>query len=112
MSAPDRLRLLFVCSRNKRRSLTAEHLLRRSPLCHVRSVGTEPSARVRVRRDDIEWADIVFVMEHSHLNRLRALFRDAMNEREVVVLDIPDEFAYMDCDLVDCLALALAEYLP
>jgi protein-tyrosine phosphatase len=112
MSAPGRPRLLFVCSRNKRRSLTAEHFVRRSPLCHVRSAGTEPSARVRVRREDIEWADIVYVMEHSHLDRLRASFNDALATREVVVLDIPDEYAYMDPDLVDALQLATGAYEP
>ena len=53
------------------RSLTAEHLLRTSASCRVRSAGTEPSARVQIRAADIEWADLVYAMEQTHVERLR-----------------------------------------
>lgn len=108
----DRPNLLFVCSRNKRRSLTAEHLLRTSTSCHVRSAGTEPSARVQVRAADIEWADVVYAMEQTHVERLRdRRFRAAVVTTRVICLDIPDEYEYMDPELVEILTAALAEYL-
>lgn len=107
----ERPRLLFVCSRNKRRSLTAEHLLRRSPHCTVRSVGTAPSARVQVREPGILWADVVFVMEQTHVDQLRQRFRAALADCTVTCLDIPDDFVYMDADLVDALSAGLSEYL-
>lgn len=107
----ERPHLLFVCSRNKKRSLTAEHLLRRSPLCAARSVGTAPSARVQVREADIEWADVIFAMEHTHVEQLRKRFRTALAGREVVCLDIPDDYEYMEPDLVEALQVALGGYL-
>jgi len=107
----DLPRLLFVCSRNLRRSLTAEHLLRRSTECEVRSAGTAASARTRVREDDLEWADIVFVMEPEHADQLRARFRDAFATCDVECLDIPDEYGYMQPELVEALDPTIATYL-
>ncbi len=101
-----------MCSRNLRRSLTAEHLLRRSQLCEVRSVGTASSARRQIREADIEWADIVFAMERSHVHQLRKRFASALEECELTCLDIPDEYGYMEPDLVDALEAGLSEYLP
>jgi hypothetical protein len=45
--APVR-KLLFACSRNRMRSLTAEKLFDGFPLYQVRSVGTQPDARIVV----------------------------------------------------------------
>jgi protein-tyrosine phosphatase len=39
---------LFVCSRNKRRSLTAEAIFKSHPVHSVRSAGTSESARVKI----------------------------------------------------------------
>jgi protein-tyrosine phosphatase len=111
MIGDDIPNLLFVCSRNRKRSLTAEHLRRGSTRCRVRSVGTEPSARVQVRAADIEWADIVYVMEHSHVNRMRDRgLRDELRGKHVVCLDVPDEYEYMDDDLVEILQAALPSF--
>jgi len=112
MTGEPRRHVLVVCSRNLRRSLTAEQLLRRSPLCVARSVGTASSARVQVREADIEWADVVYAMEQSHIDQLRKRFRAALAGCDVVCLDVPDDFEYMDADLVEMLAIALREYLP
>jgi protein-tyrosine phosphatase len=104
--------LLFVCSRNRKRSLTAEHLLRGSQRCRVRSVGTEPSARVQVRAADLDWADTVYVMEHGHIDRMRDRgLRDALRTTHVVCLDIPDQYEYMDAELVEILLVALAAFV-
>lgn len=50
---------------------------------------------------DIEWADVVIAMEDQHLVRLRADYPAQMKSRESHVLNIPDEYKYMDPDLVD-----------
>ena len=44
--APPVRKLLFVCSRNKLRSLTAEKLFAGFPAYQVRSAGTQPEARI------------------------------------------------------------------
>ncbi len=106
------LRLLFVCSRNRWRSPTAEKLCAGRPGCEARSAGTEPSARVRVNTGHLQWADRIFCMEHRHVQRLRELFPDALAGKQVICLDIPDDYGFMDPELVELLDAALAEYLP
>ncbi len=110
MTAP--LRLLFVCSRNQWRSPTAEKLFARRPGCEARSAGTEPSARVRVNADHLHWADLIFCMERRHLQRLRERFPDSLAGKRVICLDIPDDYGFMDPELVELLTTALTEYFP
>jgi predicted protein tyrosine phosphatase len=104
-------KLLFLCSRNKIRSLTAEKLLEGVPGYEARSAGTQPSARITVTSGLIRWADIVFCMEKSHLQKIRARFPEELQEKQVVTLHIPDEFAFMGEDLLDELRAKLAEHL-
>lgn len=94
------LKLLFICSRNQWRSPTAEALYRDDPRVTVRSAGTSASARRKVSAALLEWADVILVMEQEHLRRLRQDFRESLHEREIVVLGIPDDFEYMDPELV------------
>ena len=68
--AGGRLRVLFVCSFNQWRSPTAERLFRDDPRCEARSAGVSPRARRRVGPQDLDWADLVFVMESSHRDRI------------------------------------------
>lgn len=96
-----RRNILFICSRNQWRSPTAEQIWRKHPLLSVKSAGTSPSARRKVSTDDIRWADIIFVMEEKHKSRLVAEFANAIKNKTVHVLDIPDEYKYMDPALVE-----------
>jgi predicted protein tyrosine phosphatase len=57
---------LFICSRNKWRSRTAEDLFKNINGLNVRSAGTSNSARIKVNENLVEWADVIFVMENSH----------------------------------------------
>lgn len=47
------------------------------------------------------WADVVIVMEKKHRERLVKRFPSVMQESEVCVLDIPDEYQFMDPELVE-----------
>jgi len=104
-------KLLFVCSRNRFRSLTAEHLFRGWDRYQVRSVGTQPDARIVVSEGHIGWADLIFCMEKSHLARLRRKFPEALVGKRVICLQIPDDFPYMSPDLVDELRGKLSPYI-
>ena len=104
-------KLLFVCSQNKFRSLTAEKLLEHSPHYHVRSVGTQPNARIVVTEGHLGWADIIFCMEKSHVNRLRRKFPEALRDKRVVCLQIPDDYEFMHPDLIDEFRAKLAPYI-
>lgn len=95
--------LLFVCSRNQWRSPTAEAMWRRRAGFSARSAGTSPNARKSVVPADIHWADIIFVMERKHLQRLRVEYACLLEHKRIHVLDIPDDFRYMDPELVSML---------
>lgn len=102
--------LLFICSRNQWRSPTAEQIWRRSPDFNVRSAGLSPKARKTVSPQDIQWADIIFVMEKKHRNRLIARFTRLLNHKPIHILDIPDDYRYMDAELIDELEVRVAAY--
>ena len=95
-----RLRVLFVCSRNQWRSPTAEAIYRNDPRVEVSSAGVSPSARHRVTEKMLDAADLVFVMEREHRQRLRSQFPEAVRRVRVEVLDVPDDFEFMDPELI------------
>jgi predicted protein tyrosine phosphatase len=107
---PDPLKLLFICSRNQWRSRTAEEIFRNTPGWSVRSAGTSEQARIRVSEKLLLWADVVFVMEKRHAEILRERFPEASAEREIVCLQILDDYEFMDEALVALLRAGVEEY--
>ena len=104
MSSPDKaIKLLFVCSRNKWRSLTAEKIFSDLPGYAARSAGTESAARVKVTEGHIRWADMIFAMEKKHVARLRDQFGEALAEKPLICLHIPDDYQFMDTELIELL---------
>lgn len=97
------VKVLFVCSKNQWRSPTGETLYRKVQGVDARSAGTARSARRKVSVSDIRWADLILVMEDKHASRLRADFRDELKYKQMHVLDIPDDYKYMDPDLIELL---------
>lgn len=105
------IKLLFICSRNKWRSLTAETIFKVLPYYDVRSAGTESGARIRVTEGHIGWADKIFVMEKKHVRRLREKFSQEIRNKQVICLDIPDDYGYMDEDLIETLKSRVSEHI-
>jgi predicted protein tyrosine phosphatase len=104
-------KLLFLCSQNIQRSVTAERIFDGFPGYAVRSAGTEESARVPVTQEHIEWADRIFVMETEHLEKLRDKFGEEMVGKKVVCLDIPDIYFCMEPALIEELKTKLSDYV-
>ena len=112
MSATHPFRhLLFVCSQNRWRSLTAERLFDGHPAVEARSAGTEAGARVRVTAGHLGWANVVIVMEKRHAERLRAKFAEEMRGKPLLTLRIPDDYAFQDPALVALLKERLVKAL-
>jgi predicted protein tyrosine phosphatase len=78
-------KVLFVCSRNKLRSPTAEQIFCDRPGFEVVS------------------ADVIFVMEKTHRKKVQEKYRAHLKGTRIESLDIPDDYDYMDRDLVDLL---------
>jgi len=105
------LKILFICSRNRRRSPTAESLFSRHPTIEAASAGTSPDADTPLSADLIEWADIIYVMENIHRRRVSEKFRSLLKTRKITVLGITDKYDYLDPDLVKLLRTKLAHHL-
>ena len=105
------IKLLFICSRNKWRSLTAEKIFDGLNGYEVRSAGTEEGARIKVTEGLIGWSDIIFVMERKHLRRLKDKFLYKITSKQVICLDIPDDYKFMDEELIDILKSRVSDYI-
>ncbi|NET39451.1 MAG: protein tyrosine phosphatase [Cyanothece sp. SIO1E1] len=104
-------KLLFICSRNKARSYTAEKMYEKMDRYRVRSRGTENGARIKVTAGDIGWADIIFTMENRHSHRLRKKFPEAFTGKRRVTLFIKDIYDPMDPKLIEVLKQKLTPHI-
>jgi predicted protein tyrosine phosphatase len=93
-------RILFVCSRNRLRSPTAEQLFATWPSLETDSAGLADDAQVPLSAEQLAWADLIVVMEASHRRRLRTRHRARLKGKRVVCLDIPDHYDFMQPELV------------
>jgi len=103
MADIEPVKVLFVCSKNQWRSPTGETVFARLDGVAARSAGTASNARRKISVADIRWADLILVMEDKHKSRIRADFRQEVAYKPVHVLDIPDDYKYMDEELVELL---------
>lgn len=90
------MRVLFLCSQNKRRSLTAEKIFARYPGHEVRSAGTERNARIKVTSGLLGWAEIIFCMEKKHMRRIESKYSDMLVAKKLICLHIYDDYHFMD----------------
>ena len=97
------MKLLFICTANKLRSPTAEAVFSAYEGVEAISAGTDTDAETPVSGDLIEWADTIFVMEKAHRNKVSKKFRSLLKNKRLIVLDIPDEYEYMQPELVQLL---------
>ena len=104
-------RVLFVCHYNRRRSATAERVFAKRPDLEVRSAGTSDDALARVNRHMLTWADVIFVMDDAQRTALERMFPDDPALERVICLEIPDEYRFLDVELVRLLEERVARHL-
>nr|WIE92267.1 low molecular weight protein tyrosine phosphatase family protein [Mesorhizobium sp. WSM4875] len=104
-------KVLFVCSQNRLRSPTAEQVFSRRRDLEVESAGTNHDADNPLTQELVAWADIIFVMEKAHRAKLQKKFRSSLKAARVIFLDIPDNYAFMDPELVRLLEAKVTKYL-
>jgi predicted protein tyrosine phosphatase len=104
--------VLFICSQNRLRSPTAEQVFSSRQNIECSSAGLNHDAENPVTPELVEWAEIIFVMEKAHRNKLTSKFKKYLNNKRVICLDIPDDYEFMDPVLVTLLKAKVARHLP
>jgi predicted protein tyrosine phosphatase len=106
------MKLLFVCSANALRSPTAEAVFSRYEGIEAASAGINADAETPVSADLVEWADVVVAMEQHHARFLQERFGYLLRRKRVAVLGVPDNYDYMDAELVRLLKEKVELQLP
>jgi predicted protein tyrosine phosphatase len=106
-----RINALFICSRNRLRSPTAEQVFASWPGVETDSAGLAPDADTPLSDEQILWADIIFVMEKAHRTKLTRRFARQLKGKRVICLDIPDNYGFMDPELTRVLEAKAGQFL-
>ena len=104
-------KLLFICTRNRLRSPTAEQVFSTWDGVECDSAGLAPDAVVSLSTEQLDWADVVFVMEKAHRIKLAKKFKERLKGKRVIVLGVPDEFDFMEEGLVRLLKMKVPQFL-
>ncbi|MEE1947507.1 low molecular weight protein tyrosine phosphatase family protein [Pseudomonas alcaligenes] len=104
-------RALFICSRNRLRSPTAEQIFAGWPGVQSDSAGLAADAEVPLSAEQLHWAELIFVMERVHQRRLQRRFGALLKGKRVICLGIPDDYQYMQPELVELLQRKVGGYL-
>lgn len=94
--------MLVVCGRNKKRSRTAEHIFKNDDRFNIRSAGVSPKSDRKISEKDLNWADLVFVMETEQRAKIQELYRN-LDLPKIEILNIADDYEFMDDELVELL---------
>ena len=103
--------VLFVCGQNRLRSPTAEQVFSDWPGIETQSAGLKNDAENPVVPELLQWSDIIFVMERSHRSKLSSKFKAHLSGKRVVCLDIPDDYEFMQPELVSLLKAKVSRFL-
>ncbi|HEV7298236.1 MAG TPA: hypothetical protein VGN72_02655 [Tepidisphaeraceae bacterium] len=104
--------LLFICSRNRLRSPTAEAVFGAIDGIETQSAGLAADAECIVSADMLAWADVIFVMEPAHGRKLSRRFGPHLRGKRVVCLHVRDVYTYMDPRLIDLLWTIVPRSVP
>ncbi len=98
----ERPNILVVCGRNKKRSRTAECIFKNDNRFSIRSAGVSPKSDRKISEKDLNWANLILVMETAHRAKISNLYRH-VDLPAIEVLDIADDYEFMDEELVEML---------
>uniref|UniRef100_A0A832G829 Phosphotyrosine protein phosphatase n=1 Tax=Ignavibacterium album TaxID=591197 RepID=A0A832G829_9BACT len=104
-------KVLFVCTQNRLRSPTAEKIFSNYDGIKVKSAGLDPHARTHLTLEMIKWADIIFAMEKSHQEKIKKKYQKNLKGKKLICLNIPDEYDYMQTELIEVLNEKVPKHL-
>ncbi len=105
------MNLLFVCSENRLRSPTAEEVFSKYNGINAIGCGTNSDAETTISGDLIEWADVIFVMEKSHRNKVSTKYKALIKDKRLICLDIPDNYDRMAPELIRILESKVSRHV-
>lgn len=73
----------------------------------TRSAGTSRHAKHSISSKDVAGTDLISVMEQKHKQK----FPQQLQHKKIIVLDIPDDYHYMDEALIALLQDVVPPYL-
>ena len=100
MDSNKKLKLLFICTVNRMRSATAHRIYVNDHRFEVKSAGTDKTANTVLTDEILNWADSIVVMENHHRNHIRKYFPNIYKDKKIVCLYIPDDYDYMQKELI------------
>ena len=98
------MKALFVCNNGHNRSMTAARVFGTDFQTRAKGLYTE----FPVTSQDVQWADLIFVMEQRHKDDLLRKFPEAARKR-VFLLNIPDAYTRDQPELTKLLKRKIAE---
>ncbi len=104
-------RVLFLCSKNRLRSPTAEHVFSNWPGLEVASAGLSSDAVEVLTPEHLDNIDTVFVMEKAHRAKLSRHFKKYLGRAKIICLDIPDDYRFMQPELITLLIARVTPHL-
>jgi predicted protein tyrosine phosphatase len=104
----ERPNILVICGKNKRRSRTAEFIFKNDRRFNIRSAGLSPKSDRKLSVNDLNWAGLVLVMEPDHRAKIKEIYRQIQLPK-MEVLFIPDEYDYLQPELVEILHAKINE---
>jgi predicted protein tyrosine phosphatase len=104
-------RLLFLCTANRLRSPTAEQVFSQYPDIEAISAGLANDAVETLTPEHFEGVDTIFVMEKAHRNKLSKRFKTHIGNKRVICLNIPDDYEFMQPELITLLKARVTPHL-
>jgi protein-tyrosine phosphatase len=106
----NRPTILVVCGRNKKRSRTAEYIFKNDSRFAIRSAGLSPKSDRKISENDLNWADLVLVMEKNQRTKISETYPH-LSLPKIKILEIPDDYEFMDEELIELLIERINECL-
>lgn len=105
------MNLLFICSKNKLRSPTAENVFSAYAGINAIGCGINADSETPLSGDLVKWADVIFAMEAAHKKKISTSYQNLLKGKKVVCLSIPDNYAKMDPELIRLLEVRVAQHV-
>lgn len=104
------IRMLFICGKARSRSPTAAQIASQWDGVRADCAGLSNDADDLLSIEQLEWADIIFVMEPRQKIKLNQQFRNELRGKRIINLDVPDLYSFMEPELVEILTRKVKPY--